>query len=93
MIPWEYDEERGRVMARHRLQLADERNDLWPSVEQASGIFHCPRGFDIDPTSATYGQSFQCSYGMNYVTNGPNGRTLPNISSGNGTSLFTWAGD
>jgi prepilin-type N-terminal cleavage/methylation domain-containing protein/prepilin-type processing-associated H-X9-DG protein len=68
------------------------RGIIWPYVEQNPELFHCPQGFDIDPTSTTYGQKFQCSYGMNYVTNGPNGRTLPTISSGNGTSkvIIVW---
>lgn len=68
------------------------RGILWPYAEQNTEIFHCPQGFDIDPNSVTYGQRFQCSYGMNYVTNGPNGRTLPHISSGNGTSkvIIVW---
>lgn len=68
------------------------RGILWPYVERDAEIFHCPQGFDIDPTSVTYGQAFQCSYGMNYVTNGPNGRALPNISTGNGTSnvIIVW---
>jgi len=68
------------------------RGILWPYIEQNPAIFACPQGFDIDPSSATYGQRFQCSYGMNYVTNGPNGRKLPDISLGNGTAkvIIVW---
>lgn len=68
------------------------RGILWPYVEQNPAIFSCPQGIDIDPTSTTYGQKFQCSYGMNYVTNGPNGRKLPDISLGNGTTnvVIVW---
>lgn len=68
------------------------RGILWPYIEQNPAIFSCPQGYDIDPTSATFGQRFQCSYGMNYVTNGPNGRKLPDISLGNGTAkvIIVW---
>jgi len=68
------------------------RGILWPYIEQNSAIFSCPQGIDIDPRSATYGQKFQCSYGMNYVTNGPNGQKLPDISLGNGTTkvIIVW---
>lgn len=68
------------------------RGILWPYIEQNPAIFSCPQGYDIDPASATYGQKFQCSYGMNYVTNGPNGRKLPDISLGNGTTkvIIVW---
>ena len=62
------------------------RGILGPYIEGNPAIFHCPQGIDIDRASSTFGQTFQCSYGMNYVTNGPNGRTLPEISAGNGTS-------
>ena len=69
-----------------------QRGILWPYVEQNPAIFSCPQGFDIDRASATYGLKFQCSYGMNYVTNGPNGRKLPDISAGNGTTkvIIVW---
>ena len=52
-------------------------------------IFSCPQGYDIDPTSGTYGQKFQCSCGMNYVTNG---RKLPEVALGNGTTkvIIVW---
>jgi len=68
------------------------RGILWPYIEQNPAIFSCPQGYDIDPASTTYGQKFQCSYGMNYVTNGPNGRKLPDISLGNGTTkvIIVW---
>ncbi len=68
------------------------RGILWPYVEQNPAIFACPQGFDLDPASTTYGRRFQCSYGMNYVTNGPTGRKLPDISRGNGTAkvIIVW---
>ena len=60
---------------------------LWPYVEQNPKTFKCPVG--IDPTT---GQAFQCSYGMNYVNGGPNGKSLLILTNGNGTSnvLIVW---
>jgi prepilin-type N-terminal cleavage/methylation domain-containing protein/prepilin-type processing-associated H-X9-DG protein len=62
------------------------RGLLWPFVEQNPKTFKCPQGIDLDPASATVGQAFQCSYGMNYVTGGPNGKRMADLTSGNGTS-------
>ena len=60
---------------------------LWPYIEQNQKIFKCPNGFD----PAT-GLAFQCSYGMNYVSGGPNGKALLHLTNGNGTSniLIVW---
>ena len=60
---------------------------LWPFVEGNQKIFKCPNG--IDPAT---GQAFQVSYGMNYVNGGPNGKTLVELTNGNGTSniLIVW---
>ena len=68
------------------------RGLLWPFVEQAQKIFKCPEGVDIDPTSPTFGQTYQVSYGMNYVTGGPSGLRLTDLVNGNGTSnvLQVW---
>jgi prepilin-type N-terminal cleavage/methylation domain-containing protein/prepilin-type processing-associated H-X9-DG protein len=68
------------------------RGLLWPYVEQNPKTFKCPKGVDIDPASATVGQEFQCSYGMNYVTGGPNGKRLEHLTNGNGTSniVIVW---
>lgn len=65
---------------------------LWPFVEGNIKVFKCPDGIDTTPGSATLGQTFQVSYGMNYVTNGPNGKKLTDISNGNGTSnvMIVW---
>lgn len=54
---------------------------LWHFVEGNPSVFKCPNGFD----PAT-GQAFQCSYGMNYVNGGPNGRKLTQLTNGNGAS-------
>ena len=60
---------------------------LSPYIEGQFKSFKCPAG--IDPST---GQPFQCSYGMNYVSGGPNGRKLVDLSNGNGTSniLIVW---
>jgi len=86
-----YDNRPGATVCR-ALDDAYPRGLLWPYVEENGEIFHCPAGIDIDPASATRGQTFQCSYGMNYVTGGPNGRRLAEVSAGNGTSkvVFVW---
>ncbi len=69
-----------------------QRGLLWPYVEQNPKIFKCPDGIDIQQGSATFGQTFQCSYGMNYVTGGPNGMPLVQLTNGNGTSniMIVW---
>jgi prepilin-type processing-associated H-X9-DG protein/prepilin-type N-terminal cleavage/methylation domain-containing protein len=60
---------------------------LWPYIEQNIKIFQCPNGIDL-----TTNQPYQVSYGMNYVTGGPNGLTLGDITTGNGTSnvMIVW---
>ncbi|WP_020476051.1 type II secretion system protein [Zavarzinella formosa] len=60
---------------------------LWPYVEGNIKMFKCPNGFD----PAT-GQAYQCSYGMNYVNGGPNGKSLGTLTNGNGSSniLVVW---
>lgn len=60
---------------------------LWPYIDQNPRTFQCPNG--IDPAT---GRAFQCSYGMNYVSGGPNGKSLAVLTSGNGTSnvLIVW---
>jgi prepilin-type N-terminal cleavage/methylation domain-containing protein/prepilin-type processing-associated H-X9-DG protein len=65
---------------------------IWPYIEQNPKVFKCPLGVDIMQGSATFGQTFQCSYGMNYVTGGPNGKRLIDLTNGNGTSniLIVW---
>ena len=68
------------------------RGLLWPYVEQNPATFKCPLGYDIQTTSATFGQQFQCSYGMNYVTGGPNGKRIIDLTTGNGSSniIIVW---
>jgi prepilin-type N-terminal cleavage/methylation domain-containing protein/prepilin-type processing-associated H-X9-DG protein len=60
---------------------------IWPYVEQNLAIFKCPKG--VDPAT---NQPYQCSYGMNYVNGGPNGRRLTDLTAGNGSSeiVIVW---
>lgn len=62
------------------------RGILWPYIEQNVKVFKCPVGVDLDPASTTFGKTFQCSYGMNYVANGPNGKKMVDLTNGNGSS-------
>jgi prepilin-type N-terminal cleavage/methylation domain-containing protein/prepilin-type processing-associated H-X9-DG protein len=68
------------------------RSLLWPFVEGNKKIFQCPDGIDTVPNSPTLGKTYQCSYGMNYVTGGPNGRKLIDIINANGSSnvIIVW---
>jgi prepilin-type N-terminal cleavage/methylation domain-containing protein/prepilin-type processing-associated H-X9-DG protein len=65
---------------------------IWPYVEQNLKVFQCPNGLDLTQGSATFGNAFQCSYAMNYVSGGPSGQRLQVLSNGNGSSniLFVW---
>ena len=63
------------------------RSLLWPFVEGNKNVFQCPDG--LDPAT---GKTYQISYGMNYVTGGPNGQPLIKLINGNGSSniLIVW---
>jgi prepilin-type N-terminal cleavage/methylation domain-containing protein/prepilin-type processing-associated H-X9-DG protein len=65
---------------------------IWPFVEGNRKVFLCPNGIDVTPGSPTLGKPYQVSYGMNYVTGGPNGRRLLDLINGNGSSnvLLVW---
>jgi prepilin-type N-terminal cleavage/methylation domain-containing protein len=65
---------------------------IWPFVEGNKKVFNCPNGIDVTPGSPTVGQPYQVSYGMNYVTGGPNGQTLLSLTNGNGSSniMIVW---
>ncbi|GBD37071.1 hypothetical protein HRbin36_02201 [bacterium HR36] len=68
------------------------RGVLRPFIEQNQRIFKCPLGINMQPNSPIRGKPFQVSCGMNYVTGGPNGKTLGEISNGNGTPnvMLVW---
>jgi prepilin-type N-terminal cleavage/methylation domain-containing protein/prepilin-type processing-associated H-X9-DG protein len=74
------------------LDDAYQRGNLWPYVEQNQKVFKCPAGIDLQVGSATFGQPFQVSYGMNYVTGGPGGKKLRDLTGGNGSSniVLVW---
>jgi prepilin-type processing-associated H-X9-DG protein/prepilin-type N-terminal cleavage/methylation domain-containing protein len=65
---------------------------IWPFVEGNKEVFQCPLGVDTQPGSATLLQTYQVSYGMNYVTGGPNGKKLTELTEGNGSSnvMIVW---
>jgi prepilin-type N-terminal cleavage/methylation domain-containing protein/prepilin-type processing-associated H-X9-DG protein len=68
------------------------RSLIWPFIEGNKKIFQCPNGIDITVGSPTQGQTYQVSYGMNYVTGGPNGQKLVWLINGNGSSniMIVW---
>jgi prepilin-type N-terminal cleavage/methylation domain-containing protein/prepilin-type processing-associated H-X9-DG protein len=63
-----------------------QRGSLWPYIEQNIKVYKCPKGIDDTPGSPTAGQAYQVSYGMNYVTGGPNGKKILDVVNGNGSS-------
>ena len=73
-------------------RLRSDAGADWPYVEGNKKVFNCPDGFDMTVGSATQGQAYQVSYGMNYVTGGPNGKRLLDLTNGNGTSnvMIVW---
>lgn len=68
------------------------RGLLWPYVERQRQVFKCPMGVETTPGSANAGKAYQVSYGMNYVTGGPNGLRLVDLTNGNGGSqvMLVW---
>lgn len=65
---------------------------LWKFIEGNQKVFQCPQGFDTTVGSATLGKRYQVSYGMNYVTDGPNGLRIDDLTTGNGASniMIVW---
>ena len=66
------------------------RGLISPYVEQNPSVFKCPNGTDMDPASPTVGQDFQCSYAMNYVTGGPSGKRLTDMTNGSSNIVVVW---
>ncbi|HXG11317.1 MAG TPA: DUF1559 domain-containing protein [Gemmataceae bacterium] len=68
------------------------RGLLFPFLEGNEKTFRCPDGIDLTPGSPTFGKAFQVSYGMNYVTGGPNGLRLLDLINGNGSAnvMIVW---
>jgi prepilin-type N-terminal cleavage/methylation domain-containing protein/prepilin-type processing-associated H-X9-DG protein len=69
-----------------------QRGILWPYIEQNRAVYKCPKGFDQQSGSPTFGRPFQVSYGMSYVSGGPNGLRITDVINGNGSSnvLIVW---
>ena len=86
-----YDSRPGSTVTRP-LDDKFQRGSLWPYIEQNIKVYKCPKGIDDVPGSPSFGESYQVSYGMNYVTGGPNGRSILSVSNGNGSSnvLIVW---
>lgn len=59
---------------------------IWNYIEGNKKIFDCPQGYDLIPGSPTQGKRYQVSYAMNYVTDGPSGARVTDVTSGNGAS-------
>jgi prepilin-type N-terminal cleavage/methylation domain-containing protein/prepilin-type processing-associated H-X9-DG protein len=76
-------------------QVVDDaypRGLLWPYVERNRSVFQCPKGIETLPGSPHIGKAYQVSYAMNYVTGGPSGLRLVDLTNGNGSSniVFVW---
>jgi prepilin-type processing-associated H-X9-DG protein/prepilin-type N-terminal cleavage/methylation domain-containing protein len=76
-----------------------QHGPLWDYAEHNIKTFRCPYGTDPNPSSPTFGQAYQISYGFNFVTlaagggpPGPGGLTLTEITNGNGASnvMLVW---
>jgi prepilin-type N-terminal cleavage/methylation domain-containing protein/prepilin-type processing-associated H-X9-DG protein len=68
------------------------RAPIWKYIEGNMGVFRCPEGTDADPSSPTYGQQLQLSYGISGVIGGAAGAPLSQIINGRGTAqvLLLW---
>ncbi len=77
----------------HAIDDRFQRGSLWPYIEQNIRVYKCPKGFDDTPGSPTFGQEYQVSYAMNYVTGGPNGKRILDVVNGNGSSNVVIAWD
>src|SRR5581483_4654686 len=66
------------------------RGLLWDYIEKREKIFKCPDGIERDPTSPDYGKPYQVSYGMNYVTGGPSGLRITDVTNGSSNVLIIW---
>lgn len=63
---------------------------IWPYVEGNRRVFQCPQGTDPDPSSPTFGQTFQVSYALNWVERGPANLKLTAILNGTSQTLLAW---
>jgi prepilin-type N-terminal cleavage/methylation domain-containing protein/prepilin-type processing-associated H-X9-DG protein len=63
---------------------------IFPWVENNRKVFQCPEGFDRLPSSPTFGQHFQISYALNWISGGPGMRSLTQIPNGTSNVLLAW---
>jgi prepilin-type N-terminal cleavage/methylation domain-containing protein/prepilin-type processing-associated H-X9-DG protein len=66
---------------------------IFPFVENNRKIFNCPEGVDLSGTSATYGQTLQCSYALNNITDSPCAIALVHVKNGTSLVLLGWEHD
>ena len=85
--PFDDDRRAGQPEPGQQLRQRRPAGLLWPYTEENQKVYKCPSGFD-----PVLNQTYQCGYGMNYVSGGPNGKSLVNLTGGNGTSniLIVW---
>src|SRR4051794_39723985 len=63
---------------------------IWPFVEGNRKVFQCPNAQDTDPSSPTFGQTFQVSYALNWVDRSPMGRKFAEIQNGTSNVMLAW---
>ena len=63
---------------------------IWPFVEGNRKVFQCPMGFDPNPSSPTFGQTFQVSYALNWIDGGPSNQKIVTITNGTSNTLLAW---
>jgi prepilin-type processing-associated H-X9-DG protein len=59
---------------------------IWPYMEQNARVLQCPLGIENVPGEPGFGQRFQISYAWSDITQGPEARSLAEISHGAGTA-------
>jgi prepilin-type N-terminal cleavage/methylation domain-containing protein len=62
----------------------------YPFMEKNPKVYRCPNGFDINPTSVTYGQPLQISYAFNNVSGSPAGKALAHVGNGTSYVMLGW---
>jgi prepilin-type processing-associated H-X9-DG protein len=63
---------------------------LWPYIEQNQKVFQCPDGVETDTSQPNAGQPYQVSYAMSYVTGGPSGLRLAQVTNGTSNVMIAW---
>jgi prepilin-type N-terminal cleavage/methylation domain-containing protein/prepilin-type processing-associated H-X9-DG protein len=63
---------------------------LTPYCENNRKTFQCPEAVDLLRDSPTYRQTLQVGYALNWVSAGPSGLSLTQISNGTSNVLLAW---